>query len=35
MVLAYGLPEDSPVLLNSRFYQVILSALEPHLMTLA
>lgn len=35
LVLSYGLPEDSPVLLNSRFYQFILSALEPHLMTLA
>jgi len=31
LVLHYGLPETSPVLLNSRFYQMIMSELEPHL----
>jgi len=35
LVLCYGLPETSPVLLNSRFYQIILSAIEPHLITVA
>ncbi len=34
-VLDYGLPETSPVLLNSRFYQIILSAIEPLLITVA
>lgn len=33
--LVFGLPETSPVLLHSRFYQIALSALEPHLMALA
>jgi hypothetical protein len=33
--LNYGLPETSPALLHSRFYQMVLSALEPHLMALA
>ena len=35
LVLGYGLPETSPVLLNSRFYQIISSAVEPHLMAVA
>jgi len=34
LLLAYGLPENSPVLRNSRFYQHIMSAVEPHLTTL-
>jgi hypothetical protein len=35
LVLEYGLAETSPVLLSSRFYQIILSAIEPHLVTVA
>jgi len=35
VVLDYGLPETSLVLLNSRFYQIISSALGPHLMAVA
>lgn len=34
LLLAYGLPENSPVLRNSLFYQHIMSAVEPHLTTL-
>lgn len=33
--LHYGLPETSPVLLNSRFYQMIMSELKPHLAAIA
>ena len=33
--LHYGLPETSPVLLNSRFYQMIMSELKPHLAAMA
>lgn len=35
VVLDYGLPETSPVLLNSRFYKIISAALEPHLLAIA
>jgi hypothetical protein len=33
--LDYGLPETSPVLLNARFYRMIMSELEPHLAAMA
>jgi hypothetical protein len=33
--LNYGLPENSTVLLNSRFYQIIMAELEPHLVAMA
>jgi hypothetical protein len=34
IVPSYGLRETSPVLLNSRFYQIISSILEPHLQAM-
>ncbi|MPN45528.1 hypothetical protein SDC9_193095 [bioreactor metagenome] len=34
-MLDFGLPENSSVLLNSRFYQIICSAIEPLLITVA